>query len=44
MHAVLTDLVLDHLYVIYPGQHTITLTEAITATPLPSLLHQLRQP
>ena len=44
MHAALTDLALDHLYVVHPGQHTIPLTEVITATPLPGLLHQLRQP
>ncbi len=44
MHAALTDLALDHLYVVYPGKHTIPLSEIITATPLPSLLHNLCLP
>ena len=44
MHTALTDLALDHLYGVYPGEHIIPLTEVITAIPLPSLLHQLRQP
>jgi uncharacterized protein len=44
MHTALTDLALDHLYVVYPGEHIIPLTEVVTAIPLPSLLHQLRQP
>ena len=44
MHTALADLALDHLYVVYPGKHTIPLSEVITATPLPSLLHNLCLP
>jgi uncharacterized protein len=44
MHTALADLALDHLYVVYPGEHTIALSEVITAMPLPGLLDQLRQP
>lgn len=44
MHTALADLSLDHLYVVYPGKHTIPLSEVITATPLPSLLHNLCLP
>lgn len=39
MQIALADLGLDHLYVVYPGQHRIPLTESITASPLPDLLH-----
>lgn len=41
MQVALSDLGLDHLYVVYPGSHTIYLTESITAIPLPDLLHSL---
>jgi predicted AAA+ superfamily ATPase len=41
MQTAILDLTLDHLYVIYPGKHTIQLTDKITATPLPHLLNNL---
>ncbi len=44
MQIALTDLRLDHLYVVYPGQHRIPLTESITANSLPDLLHTLSHP
>ncbi len=34
MQIALTDLELDHLYVVYPGEHTYPLAEKITAIPL----------
>lgn len=43
MHAAFDDLGLDHLHVVYPGRHIIPLTESITASPLPDLLHSLSQ-
>jgi predicted AAA+ superfamily ATPase len=44
MQIALADLGLDHLYVVYPGQHRIPLTESITASPLPDLLHLISRP
>lgn len=41
MQVALADLGLDHRHVVYPGQHRIPLTESITASPLPDLLHAL---
>lgn len=43
MQVALADLELDHLHVVYPGTHRIPLTESITASPLPDLLHSLSQ-
>ena len=44
MHLALADLKLDHLHIVYPGKHRIPLTESITASPLPDLLHSLSRP
>jgi uncharacterized protein len=40
MHIALSDLQLDKLYVVYPGQHRFALTETIEAVPLWSLIPQ----
>ena len=34
MHIVMEDLGLEHLWVLYPGDRTYPLTDAITAMPL----------
>ncbi len=44
MQVALADLGLDHLHVVYPGQHRIPLRESITASPLPELLSTLSRP
>lgn len=41
MHIACTDLKLDHLYIVHPGEHTFPLTEKITAIPLSPLLKTL---
>lgn len=41
MRVALNDLSLDHLYVVYPGEHAFPLDDGITAIPLPGLLHRL---
>lgn len=42
MRIALQDLVLDHLYVVHPGEHTFALDTAITAIALPALIDLLR--
>ena len=37
MQVALNDLALEHLWVIYPGQHEYALTDRITALPLDAL-------
>jgi uncharacterized protein len=44
MQTAVADLALDHLYVIYPGEHTIPLSEVITASSLPGVVQLLSQP
>lgn len=49
MHTVSTDLGLDHLWVVYPGDLEYTMTEKITAIPLGKIreiepAHQARRP
>jgi hypothetical protein len=34
MHEAISDLSLEHLYVVYPGDRTYPLSDKITATPL----------
>jgi predicted AAA+ superfamily ATPase len=41
MQTALADLALDHLYVVYPGSHTIPLSGTITACPLPDMVRLL---
>lgn len=36
------DLLLDHLYVVHPGEHRFALDKAITASPLPMLIDELQ--
>jgi uncharacterized protein len=43
MHVAVADLALDHLYVIYPGENTIQLTDVITACSLPTVLQLVSQ-
>lgn len=38
MRVVQQDLMLDHLYVVHPGEHTFALDTAITAVTLPQLI------
>lgn len=42
MMIALSDLGLDHLYVIHPGKHTFPLSETITAATLPDVLMTLQ--
>lgn len=42
MRIALQDLVLDHPYVVQPGEHTFALDTAITAIALPALIDLLR--
>ncbi|GAB5559832.1 MAG: hypothetical protein SynsKO_14790 [Synoicihabitans sp.] len=44
MRVAMDDLSLDHLYIVHPGDHHFPLDDTITATPLPQILSQLRQP
>jgi uncharacterized protein len=44
MQTAVADLALDHLYVVYPGEHTIPLSEVITASSLPGVIQLLSQP
>lgn len=44
MRMALADLQLDHLHVVYPGNHRIPLAESITAHPLPDVLQLLSLP
>ncbi len=44
MQTAVADLALDHLYVVYPGEHTIPLSEVITASSLPGVIELLSQP
>jgi len=41
MRIALEDLALDHLYVVYPGEHEFPLDESITAITLPRLIDAL---
>jgi len=41
MQIAIEDLRLDQLYVVYPGKHLYPLTDSITVTPLPELIHSL---
>ncbi|MDA0345776.1 MAG: ATP-binding protein [Verrucomicrobia bacterium] len=41
MQSSLTDLGLEHLYIVHPGQHSFELTEQISAVTLPDLLDTL---
>ena len=41
MQAAIADLTLDHLYVVYPGEHTIQLSDVITAISLTNLVKNL---
>ncbi len=42
MHIATTDLQLDHLHIVHPGKHSFSLTEKISASPLPKLLELLQ--
>lgn len=42
MQVALSDLALDELHVIHPGNHRFPLSGEITATPLPEILDELR--
>lgn len=42
MRVALADLALDHLYVVYPGEHEFPLDTSITAITLPRLIDLLR--
>jgi hypothetical protein len=41
MHIALSDLNLDHLYVVHPGSHNFTLGDKASAIALPALLEKL---
>ncbi|MEM7697159.1 MAG: hypothetical protein AAF236_02005 [Verrucomicrobiota bacterium] len=43
MHVALESLELEHLYVIYPGEHVIPLTGSITVISLAEAIRSLQQ-
>lgn len=43
MHIAISDLKLDHLYVVYPGAERFPLTNRITATGLTELMNQMKE-
>ena len=42
MHITLSDLDLDHLYIVHPGENSFALTENISAITLPGVLKLLQ--
>jgi hypothetical protein len=41
MHSAVTDLGVDHLWVVYPGRVSYSLDDKVTVTPLDTMLEQL---